>query len=535
VGSRTLTLAYYLSEWERIEPSQRPQHADPREARMLFLEDLVVRHALALEALRDPRPLSAEQQAALVAVREDAMLNRLYARIIVETVQVDEVDKDLFVKELTNILELEAYLFPTQEAAQAWYSRLAAGTPLSRLEDAARRADPEILERRDYGYVTRENMPDSMARVVFRLAPGRVSAPTAAQGRWALYSVADIHVRPPGVDLEDTEAILNKARELRLSEARERYRQRLTDSLGVEYEVAAMDTLVARFLTVPPRNTTDASGAPVFNMLLPLPAISPEDSSLVLARTPEQAIEARHVLRHLAEMNAALRPEIRSLEALRAVVDRIVVDGTLRAQAWKLGLDRDLQVVEIVERRREGFLVERLFADSVASHIPTERDTLEAYYEAHRDHFHSAPTAEIWMLVTATKAEGESLLAVARGGADLAELARTHSLHGESGERGGGPLSVRQGDSENVELEDAIFATATGEFGGPVETQNGWVFFRVESKVEGGARSFDEELPHVTQDFQREREERGLEAFVERVMQRVPVETYPDRVAHLAD
>lgn len=534
VGDRVLSLRYVSAEWERSEPAHRPSHADPRQARVMFLDDLVVRHALAIEARRDPRPLPPASQARLDGEQESAMLNRLFARVILEPTQVDTVDMELFVKELTNMLELRAFVFPTEEAARAWYSRLLAGTPISRLEEAARRADPEILQLIEYSFVTREDMNDSLARVVFRIPPGRSSPPTPMDTRWSLYSVASVRQRPPGVNLNDTEAVLKKVRDFRIEEVREAYRRGLTDSLGVVYEWAAMDTLVTRFQAVPSRSSTDAFGVPTFNVFLPLPVLQPGDSALVLARRGDHAVDTRQVMQRLIDLGAVNRPEIKTREDLRAVVDRVAVDETLRKRAWAMGLDKDPLVVEIVERRREGYLVERLFADSVSARVPTDLDTLEAYFEAHRDHFHQAATAQIWMLVTPGRAEGDSLLGVARGGADLAELARAHSIHSESGLKGGGPLPVRQGDNPNVDVDEAIFATPAGEFGGPVQTQDGWVIFRVEEKSEGRAKTFEEELSHVREDFRRVREEQLLGGFLERAMGRVRIEKFPERVAALA-
>lgn len=533
VGERVLSLGYYAFEWNRLLPNQRPQHADPKRAREIFLDDLVFRHLLALAALPDTRPLPPEQEAGLIALREETMRNRLYARVIVEPVRVDQVDLDLFVAELTKLLELRAYVFPEQEAAQAWYSRLVAGTPISRLEEAARQADPEVLQRIDYGYVGRSDMRDSLARVVYRLPPGRVSPPTPLGGRWGLYQVASQREVPPGVDLSDQEAVFRKAREFRVIEAREAYRESLRDSLHLEYEGAALDTLVNRFLAVPSRSSVSPGGTPTFNIFLPLPAISEEDSALVLARFGDHVVTGSQVFRYLRSLGAATRPEIQTREDLIAVVDRVAFDGALLERAYAMGLGRDDEVVAVVERRREGLLVERMFADSVTSRVQMHTDTLRIFYDQNRAHFDTPAKARAWLLVAPSRALAESLLAVARGGADLGELARVHSIQEGAAENGGMAPEMVRGDSPNGDLEEAIFSTAVGEFGGPVQTQDAWVIFRVEDRKEEVVADFEAALIHVSDDYRRAREERELELFLARLEKQIPVQSFPERVRNL--
>ena len=534
VGDRTVSLGYAQSEWDRLLPNQRPQHPNEDEQRRLFLDDLVFRHLLAIEALRDERSLTAAQQAELDHLQEELMRNRLYDRLIVDPVVVESVDMDLFVRELTKILELRAYVFPAREPAQAWSTRLASGTPVSRLESAAAEADPAALLQVDYGFVTREDMEDAVARQVFRLAPGRVSAPIELDGQWGLFQVLSERDRPAGVNLSSTEDVLAKARSYRVAEAREAFRRRWRDSLDVRYNEAAMETLTARFRTAPSRQRSDASGTPTFNVFLPLPKFQPGDSALVLATVQGEPLGALELIEYLHHLGGVNRPEIQTRDELAAVVDRVAFEDAFHERALAMRLDRDPEVLEHMQRRREGFLVEAMFADSVTNQIRMPPDTLRAYFEANRAHFETPATLQAWILVTDDEARGDSLLQVARAGADLDGLARQFSLQNDVLEHGGMVGPLRHGDNPNVDLDEAMFATPVGEFGGPILTQNGWVIFKIRERSEENVESFEDALTHVTADYRKLREEQELIRFLDRIQARVPVQTYPQNLSSLS-
>jgi parvulin-like peptidyl-prolyl isomerase len=530
VGDREITLEYFVHEWDRMPPSEKPQDENPLIARQKFLDDLVLRHLLAIEALRHPKKLLPADETNLAGLQEHLMLQELYRREVVDQVQVERRDLDLFVKELSYALDIRAFVFDSRDPAQAWYTRIIGGTPISRLEATAAEADPQTLRIDEIGYVVRQVMSDTLARVLYQLAPGRTSEPLLIEDGWALYQVLSMRQIPAGVDLDDPEAVLAEARQYRVREFRESYRARMADSLEVTYHEEAMDTLVNRFVLLPPRTTTTEEGVPEFHIMLPLPECSVEDSALVLAETKEQIIEARHLLRFMSTQSPQLRSEIRSRAELRAVVDRVAFDRALIAKAWALGLDQAPSVLEGVERRYEGFQVYMMYQDSVLARIHASVDTLRAFFAADSVHFMSPATAEVWLLMVGEESLADSLLQVAKAGGDLEQLARDHSLHFDSAQNGGMTGTLVRGDNPNVDLDDAIFESKVGEFTGPVLTPNGWVVFQLLEKSSQSFQSFEAALPHVNADYTRIREEAEMQAFLARVRERIRVETYPERV-----
>jgi hypothetical protein len=92
---------------------------------------------------------------------------------------------------------------------------------------------------------------------------------------------------------------------------------------------------------------------------------------------------------------------------------------------------------------------------------------------------------------------------------------------------------VYRGESVSQELEDSLFATPAGQFGGPVWAGTAWVFYLILEKVPEFERDFEEALKFVEGDYQSHQEELIMKSFLARLRERIPVVVYPERLAGL--
>src|SRR5262249_50427044 len=71
VGNRNITFAAFRDEWFDLTPDQRPMAPSPVIAYKVFLQDIVTRELMAVEATRRPRPLTAAEQADVISLWHD--------------------------------------------------------------------------------------------------------------------------------------------------------------------------------------------------------------------------------------------------------------------------------------------------------------------------------------------------------------------------------------------------------------------------------------------------------------------------------
>ena len=113
----------------------------------------------------------------------------------------------------------------------------------------------------------------------------------------------------------------------------------------------------------------------------------------------------------------------------------------------------------------------------------------------------------------AAKAKAEDVLAQVKGGADFAELARTHSSC-SSKERGGDLGFFDKGLME-PEFSQAAFAQKPGEINDVVETRFGYHIIKVTDRKEAGVSSFEEEKPNIIKSLEGRKKRTFIKSYVD--------------------
>jgi len=532
IGDRVISMADLEREWNQLAPSMRPQESSPVTARQMLLEDLVTRNLLGLEAARHPRPMTSEQEAEYAKYRETLMKNKLYEHEVVGGVRLEDVDRGLFRKQMTTILFLRAFTFDERDAAQAWNTRIVGGTPLARLEALTQSGAPGTPQLLDLGYKIREEFTDSVAAVLFTLPLARLSPPLPYVGKWALFQVTQTRQRPNGTDFDDAAGFRGEFLRVAAVERREAYRAQLARQMKIQYDYAGVDTLLNRFQLLPPRIQAQDSGPGTVNMNLPLPAVSEADLDLLLATTVEGKVLARDLILYLADTTPALRPEIRNRAQILPWVDRIAFDKELMRRAVARGLEHQTDVARDLALRREKYLVEALYADSVAARVSTADDSLRAMFYPDSTRYAIPDQARVWVCVTETQTRADSVLRMARGGVDLEQLARDWSI-APNATAGGMSPPISPGQSQEAELDRAIFSTPVGSFAGPLATAEGYAILKILERTPGVSRSFSQAFQDLVTEYRMRDEERQMQGFVARLRQRYPVRTYAGRVVDM--
>jgi hypothetical protein len=534
VGDRNITFAGFRDEWFGMSPNQRPMAPDPVIAYKLFLNDIITRELMGVEATRRSKPLTKAQQEDVDSLWHLLTRNQLFVEEVENRVTVDSSQVDRFRHELSHILFLTAYVFPNRDEAQGWYTKIVSGTPVSRLEAAAKQGGPGAPKEVDLGHKIREDFNEETAHTLFTLPPGRLSPPVQTDQGWALLQVTGTRLRPNAAAQGSRAAVFHEMRRMKANTYKEMYRDSLARAMHIAYREAAMDTMVNRFLRLPERTAPREEGGMNYHLFQPLPTLLPGDENLLLATTDEGRVTGGTLYRFLAGMDEVSRPEIRNLDQLRPWVDRVAFDDALLRRAIAQGYDRAPRVLAQVAKRREFYQVQALYEDSVSSTVHLSEKEVRDYYASDTTRWKLEETASIWVCGASSKAEAESLLAVAKGGANLKELAIKNTTLGDFSENGGMSQPFTRSGSPLSPITDAVFQSKEGEFGGPIASMEGWVIFKVMARTPARQRSFDEVKDDATRALRNDREEYVMQLFLGRLAKRIPIEKHEELLALFA-
>lgn len=144
--------------------------------------------------------------------------------------------------------------------------------------------------------------------------------------------------------------------------------------------------------------------------------------------------------------------------------------------------------------------------------------TLQAAYDERFKDFQPQTEYRAAHILVDSKEKAEELKAQIDGGADFAELARTHSSDGAAAN--GGDLGWFGTGMMVKPFEDAVVAMEAGQVTGPVETQFGWHLVKLHETRQSQAPSLDD----LREELAAEIEQKAVQAHIDAVTAAAAVE-----------
>ena len=248
----------------------------------------------------------------------------------------------------------------------------------------------------------------------------------------------------------------------------------------------------------------------------------------------------RSVLDRLVSFHLLLQEsETRSISADDAAVDaRIEVirsgfpsDDAFETQlsSWETTLDA------LREETRRDLIVERVLESEVLPGIEVDVETVREFYELHSDQFTEGGGARARHILIGIspnandreKAEAreraDHLRREAEGGADFAELARTHSEDPGSAANGGDLGIVVRGQTV-PDFEAALFALDPGDLSEVIETPFGMHVIQMVEREEERTAPFIEARVQIREFLLQQEQQARTAAFIEELKARSDIE-----------
>jgi hypothetical protein len=520
---------------------------DPDSARASFLESLVQKELLVLEAkargyYTDSLVLRGTARYTDKLLQERVKLDEAQIDSVCTESQIQaEFQRSLTERKMAHIMHWSAASIDTARR------RIDAGEPFEQVATAMT-IDAQGAEVGGVlPWLNDTVLFDEFRVILDTLRVGGIAGPFKSRLGWHLVRLDSVRTRE-GADLADERDKVQKAlvgersrdsRQRTLDGYRQRYQLRLDTTATVETVTQAeADYMFAA-------GDTSMIGVPMSGRWIP------RDSTRVLARYAGGTITTVDYRWLLLEGGyIALYGRLGPAQAINDVSELFFQRARLN-EAQKKGYDRDPELKRRVDLKHEELAVDRLYAAAVASKISYTDTDEKIYYAAHKDQF---PRKEFYRCAhidvdDASVAQGivDRIAGLDAAGFDSlkAEVERTGHLvraFRDSGRRGSrliGPGAVKPvaggaaGEPAEVEEDPALVAARTmkpEEVGHVVEKDGVHSVFVLIEYQPAGDQTFEEAQQNVQRTLHNLQSEEHLTALLTEIEARYPVERYPERL-----
>ena len=201
----------------------------------------------------------------------------------------------------------------------------------------------------------------------------------------------------------------------------------------------------------------------------------------------------------------------------------VMPDSLLTLEARAQGLHQRANIVEWKEKKHEKLLASQLYLDVVEDKVEVTDAEVRAYYEKYLDTYKSLPgIIEMTEVLVDTRAEAEAILARARAGERLEELAARHSVR-PSMKPVGGHTFADGGRVTIKSLYQSPYRTFFGDSNskdvrvlqGPMEVQERYSVFRLDEPYEMALLPFKQVQRPIRAKIRKRREGVLFDAFLD--------------------
>ncbi len=255
----------------------------------------------------------------------------------------------------------------------------------------------------------------------------------------------------------------------------------------------------------------------------------------VIARVGETEIRAAQVKPYLDNLSEQDREALeKNPAALSQAVRALIVQQQLFKEALAVGWEKTPEVVEQIERNRQGVIAES-YIQSVArvpDSFPSD-DEIRSVYEAKKADLKvpgQLRLAQVYVAIPKdadkpaqekAKARADEVAKAAKSG-DFAALARSKSDERESAARGGevGWLAESQ---IRPEIRSKVAGLAKGTVTEPIRLGDGWYVVKVLDTKEPHTATLDEVKDQLARALRAERARANRETYLTKLQQQSPV------------
>jgi len=247
----------------------------------------------------------------------------------------------------------------------------------------------------------------------------------------------------------------------------------------------------------------------------------PEKDDLVVARVQDRSVWASDVRREAVAQGLVGEGEpldVKS-ELFRRVLDEVVDQKLLAAEARRRGLDKDAAAQRRLEAVHERILGDML-VESVVSGAVSDQ-AVERLYQEQQRRAQTTEEVRVRLILSHTKEQADAVVGVLGQGAAFEAVAAQRSVD-DATRYSGGDLGYSTLDVLPDAYAAAVRGQAPGAVVGPVQGEGGWAVLRIEDRRLETPPTLDQARPLIVRYLTYE----GVRQLLEQLRGKAQVEVF---------
>ena len=222
----------------------------------------------------------------------------------------------------------------------------------------------------------------------------------------------------------------------------------------------------------------------------------PGKDDVVVARVLDTSVWASDVKREAVAQGLVEESEPLDVqsELFRRVLDEVIDQKLLAAEAQRRGLDKDEATQRRLEAVRERILGDILVEQVVSGAVSDQ--AIQRLYAEQQRRAQSSEELRVRLILSQTKAQAEAVIGILGQGAAFEAVAAQRSTDPAT-KYSGGDLGYSTLDVLPDSFATALRGQATGKVIGPVEAPNGWAVLRIEDRRQETPPTLDQARPLI--------------------------------------
>lgn len=473
VGDRVITLGTFEKVWAGMDPNYLPDDTG-LEGRKEFLHTMINKDLMAIKAKelgyqKDPWVVQGMEAFKKVGLQAAYIKFR-----VADKINVTEKDLKAAYEKYQTTLQVKQILVDTKPMAEEAHALLKQGTDF---ETVCRQysVDPDApMGGRVVNAVWGTFEPD-FQDILFGTPVGGFTPPVETRNGWVIIKVLE-STQPKRKPYEqakgDLERLLQRYQEIRLTNqmsdavrAKHNFRW-YEENIGIAFSALPEDIP----LTSPPDRSTE---------VYPLLRFDERDLDKPLVSYDNKSITIRDFsdLYDRASFFTRPRKENRYGDIRKFVID-YVMNELVVIEMKESKIEEEPTVVAALDKKREQFMVDKLYQDLIDKQTVVGPEELEAYYNDNLERFRRQEERRFGMILTGSRESAQEAYAKVKKGEPFDTVAVRYSIPELSaGDRRGENFLTK---GQNREIDDAGFAlVGVGDVTEPFEISRGWVVLKL--------------------------------------------------------
>lgn len=521
VADREISVFAFRDFYFLSRPEIRPGRDSVGRAE--FLTNMIRKEVLGLTALASNIPLNFEDRATLREHRATLLSNRLFETAVLNVPAPPEDSLRKVYEFHKAELRMRVLHFTDRAQAEAARQSLVKGSATwkalsDRYNPAGLQAGAGQLDWSKF-----ESVPTELALVLWRLKPSEYSPVLPVSAGYQVFQVMERRDRPfPEYSImrQSVESLLrNHASELR----RREITAEAMRGMHVQHDSANVVWASKQFSQAVKVGAEGAGQS--IHIDETVPEFTPADTARRILTWKGGTLSLGQVVHTYSDLPPVMRPAINTPELFMGYAEAIILAPRMIELAIERGLEKDPVVTEKLERKREEILVGKMVEDSVFSRIVVSKQERRDYYAKNRNGFITFPAVRYAVVVRPTKEGADSVRVRVSAGESVFAVLRADSLAGNTASGIKSATTNDHGAYEKVIFEE--MRPGQSRVLGP-DRDKMWACIHLLEFDAGRQMPYEEVEGLVDESVRNIKAEQALNAFVERLMRRYPIESRYD-------